>query len=99
MRLHAYRDRFGDERFVVVDDGKLLTGAKLEKRGGLASGITHFGIGYFGTFEVDWLDAIRAGHPGVILGFAYHKHTGGEMSGGDLRSALEDAERAIESDW
>ncbi len=44
------------------------------------------------------LDAIRAAHPGVILGFAYHKHAGGEMSDGDLRSALEDAERAIESD-
>ena len=60
MRLHAYLDRFGDERFGVVVEGQLLTGAQLERRGGLAAGITHFGIGYFGTFEVDWLDAIRA---------------------------------------
>lgn len=43
------------------------------------------------------LAAIRTEHPGVILGFAYHKHRGGEMSDDDLRSALEDAERAIES--
>ena len=35
MRLYAYRDRFGDERFGVLVSGRLLTGSQLEKRGGL----------------------------------------------------------------
>ena len=37
MRLYAYEDRFGDPRFGVLVDGGLLTGAQLEKRGGLGS--------------------------------------------------------------
>ena len=43
------------------------------------------------------LAAIREGHPGVLTGFAHHQSKGGEMSDDDLRSVLEDAERAIES--
>ena len=36
MRLYAYYDRFGDERFgVLVDGGRLLTGRQLENVGGL----------------------------------------------------------------
>ena len=37
MRLYAYEDRFGDPRFGVLARGGLLTGAQLEKRGGLGS--------------------------------------------------------------
>ncbi len=43
------------------------------------------------------LDEINTLHPGLILGFAHHNHVGVEMGDDDLRSALEDAERAIES--
>ena len=35
MRLRAYRDRLGSERFGVIVDGRLLTGGQLWKRGGL----------------------------------------------------------------
>jgi len=59
MRLYAYIDRFGDKRFGVLADGRLLTGAQLEKRGGLEMGATHAGIGYFGTFEDAWFRAVR----------------------------------------
>ena len=37
MHLLAYPDRFGDQRFGVLVDGGLLTGAQLEKRGGLGA--------------------------------------------------------------
>ena len=47
MRLFAYRDRFDDQRFGVIVDGRLLTGAQLEKRGRFAED-THFGIGFPG---------------------------------------------------
>ena len=47
MRLYAYYDRFGDERFGVLVEGRLLTGAQLEKRGRLDPAIdTHLGIGF-----------------------------------------------------
>lgn len=58
MRLHAYHDRSGDLRFGVLVDGRLLTGAQLEKKGGLAA--THLGVGVLGTFPDDWVDAVRA---------------------------------------
>lgn len=59
MRCYAYLDRFGDARFGVLIDGGLLTGAQLEKRGGLRPGTTHLGIGYLGTFDDGWVPAIR----------------------------------------
>ena len=59
MRCYAYLDRFGDARFGVLLDGGLLTGAQLEKRGGLRPGTTHLGIGYLGTFDDGWVPAIR----------------------------------------
>ncbi len=60
MRLHAYLDRFGDERFGVIVKGRLLTGSQLEKRGGLGRRInTHLGIGYQVQFEDDWLRHVR----------------------------------------
>ena len=50
MRLYAYEDRFGDPRFGVLARGGLLTGAQLEKRGGLGSRggsvDTHLDLGY-----------------------------------------------------
>lgn len=58
MRLYAYRDRFGDERFGVLVDGRLLTGAQLEKRGGLAID-THLGIGAMLRLEPDWQPALK----------------------------------------
>jgi 2-keto-4-pentenoate hydratase/2-oxohepta-3-ene-1,7-dioic acid hydratase in catechol pathway len=72
MRLHAYYDRFGDERFGVVVMGRLLTGSQLEKRGGLDPAIdTHLGIGFQLGFDDPWLDelaraarrAVRRGAP------------------------------------
>lgn len=44
MRLYAYQDRFGCDRFGVLDQGGLLTGGRLERRGGLGKGLTHLGI-------------------------------------------------------
>jgi 2-keto-4-pentenoate hydratase/2-oxohepta-3-ene-1,7-dioic acid hydratase in catechol pathway len=56
MRLRAYYDRWGDERFGVVVMGRLLTGSQLEKRGGLDPAIdTTLGIGFQLGFEDDWL--------------------------------------------
>ncbi len=55
MRLHAYYDRFGDERFGVVVMGRLLTGGQLEKRGGLDRAIdTRLGVGFQLGFDDDW---------------------------------------------
>ncbi len=60
MRLYAYYDRCGDERFGVLVDGRLLTGSQLEKRGRLHPAIdTHMGIGFQIGFEDDWLGEIR----------------------------------------
>ncbi len=60
MRLHAYYDRYGDERFGVIVDGRLLTGSQLEKRGALDPAInTHLGIGFHVAYETGWLDAVR----------------------------------------
>jgi 2,4-diketo-3-deoxy-L-fuconate hydrolase len=60
MRLYAYFDRYGDERFGVVVMGRLLTGAQLEKRGGLDRAIdTHLGIGFQLGFEDDWQGELR----------------------------------------
>ena len=60
MRLYAYYDRFGDERFGVLVKGRLLTGAQLEKRGRLDPAIdTHLGIGFQIGFEDDWLGELR----------------------------------------
>ena len=59
MRLYAYEDRFGDPRFGVLIDGRLLTGAQLEKRGGLREVNTHLGVGFGVAFEADWLPPVR----------------------------------------
>jgi 2,4-didehydro-3-deoxy-L-rhamnonate hydrolase len=60
MRLYAYRDRFGDERFGVLVDGRLLTGSQLEKRGRLHPAIdTRLGIGFQIGFEDDWVGELR----------------------------------------
>jgi 2-keto-4-pentenoate hydratase/2-oxohepta-3-ene-1,7-dioic acid hydratase in catechol pathway len=58
MRLYAYEDRFGDDRFGVLADGRLLTGAQLEKRGGLRVN-THLGVAHHLAFEDDWLERVR----------------------------------------
>jgi 2-keto-4-pentenoate hydratase/2-oxohepta-3-ene-1,7-dioic acid hydratase in catechol pathway len=60
MRLHAYYDRFGDERFGVVVMGRLLTGTQLRRLGGLDLAIdTHLGIGFQLGFDDDWLGELR----------------------------------------
>ena len=59
MRLYAYHDRFGDDRFGVLVAGRLLTGAALEKRGGLQAPTTHLGLGYAIEFEDDWQRELR----------------------------------------
>jgi 2-keto-4-pentenoate hydratase/2-oxohepta-3-ene-1,7-dioic acid hydratase in catechol pathway len=60
VRLYAYVDRFGHERFGVLVDGRLLTGAQLEKRGGLPPEIgTHLGIGHHVKYGTKWQSVIR----------------------------------------
>jgi 2,4-didehydro-3-deoxy-L-rhamnonate hydrolase len=60
MRLYAYRDRFDDERVGVLVAGRLLTGAQLEKRGGLRGGeATHLGIGHHVRYDDAWLGDVR----------------------------------------
>ena len=60
MRLYAYYDRSGDERFGVLVDGRLLTGSQLEQRGRLHPAIdTHMGLGFQIGFEDDWLGELR----------------------------------------
>ncbi len=44
MRLYAYFDRFGCQRFGVLVDGQLVTGSQLEKRGRLERGSSHMGV-------------------------------------------------------
>jgi 2-keto-4-pentenoate hydratase/2-oxohepta-3-ene-1,7-dioic acid hydratase in catechol pathway len=77
MRLYAYHDRSGDERFGVVVMGRLLTGSQLEKRGRLDPAIdTHLGIGFQIGFDDDWIGelrratrrALKAGAPLLDLG-------------------------------
>ncbi len=59
MRLYAYEDRYGDERFGVLVLGRLLTGAQLEKRGGLDPAVdTHLGIGFQLSFQDGWLQEV-----------------------------------------
>jgi 2-keto-4-pentenoate hydratase/2-oxohepta-3-ene-1,7-dioic acid hydratase in catechol pathway len=56
MHLRAYVDRFGDPRFGVMVDGRLLTGAQLEKRGRLSREVnTHLGISHYLGVGDDWL--------------------------------------------
>ena len=50
MRIRAYRDRFGDDRFGVEVKGGLLTGRALERLGGLDAPDTHLGL--------DWMLAV-----------------------------------------
>ena len=52
MRIRAYRDRFGDDRFGVEVHGGLLTGRALERLGGLDAPDTHLGL--------DWM--LATGH-------------------------------------
>jgi len=70
MRLYAYQDRYGDERFGVQVLGRLLTGAQLEKRGGLDTAVdTHIGIGYQLAFQDDWLaEVARAARRAIKRG-------------------------------
>lgn len=70
MRLYAYEDRHGDERFGVLVLGRLLTGAQLEKRGGLDPAVdTHLGIGYQIAFQDGWLrEVARAAKRAVKRG-------------------------------
>ena len=59
MRLYAYEDRYGDERFGVLVLGRLLTGAQLEKRGGLDPAVdTRLGIGIQLAFQDGWLGEV-----------------------------------------
>lgn len=58
MRLYAYEDRFGDSRFGVLVDDRLLTGSQLEKRGKLRIA-THAGIGYRFEDERAWRSALE----------------------------------------
>lgn len=58
MRLYAYLDRFGDPRWGVLVDGRLLTGAQLEKRGGLRFP-THLGLVQHLRFEDRWEARVR----------------------------------------
>ncbi|OGO56851.1 MAG: hypothetical protein A2V85_13765 [Chloroflexi bacterium RBG_16_72_14] len=72
MRLYAYRDRFDDQRFGVIVDGRLLTGAQLEKRGRFPED-THFGIGFpgddrwFASVARATRRALKAGAPLIDL--------------------------------
>ena len=46
MRIRAYLDRFGDERWGVEVDGRLLTGRALEREGGVPGGLTHASLAW-----------------------------------------------------
>jgi len=71
VRLYAYVDRFGHERFGVLVAGRLLTGATLEKRGGLRAPTTHLGIGFAIEADDAWeRDLRRATHRALRRGAA-----------------------------
>jgi 2-keto-4-pentenoate hydratase/2-oxohepta-3-ene-1,7-dioic acid hydratase in catechol pathway len=59
MRVYAYEDRFGDPRFGVLIDDRLLTGSQLEKRGGLRAVNTHLGLGSAIAFVDGWKRALE----------------------------------------
>jgi 2-keto-4-pentenoate hydratase/2-oxohepta-3-ene-1,7-dioic acid hydratase in catechol pathway len=59
MRIYAYEDRFGDPRFGVLVADRLLTGAQLEKRGGLEAGLTHFGLGLAIQADQRWRQTLE----------------------------------------
>src|SRR3954453_20373392 len=54
MRLYRDHCRCGDPRFGTVVDGRLLTGAALEKRGGLPEPLTHLRVEWALAYEPDW---------------------------------------------
>ena len=54
MRIRGYLDRYGDERFGVEVDGRLLTGGALERLGGLPAGDTHLPLELAMTVDPDW---------------------------------------------
>src|SRR5690242_12087508 len=62
MRIYAYEDRFGDPGFGVLARGGLLTGAQLEKKGGLGAKpfdlLTHLGLDYLIHSVDDWPDEL-----------------------------------------
>ena len=60
MRIYAYEDRFGDPRFGVLVDDRLLTGAQLEKHGGLRDVDTHLGLGLTITWVDGWRQSLDA---------------------------------------
>ena len=59
MRVYGYEDRFGDARFGILVDGRLLTGAQLEKRGGLREVDTHVSLGIHLQLTDDWQRHLR----------------------------------------
>jgi 2,4-didehydro-3-deoxy-L-rhamnonate hydrolase len=59
MRIYAYEDRFGDPRFGVLVADRLLTGAQLEKRGGLEAGLTHVGLGVAIQVDRRWRQTLE----------------------------------------
>jgi 2-keto-4-pentenoate hydratase/2-oxohepta-3-ene-1,7-dioic acid hydratase in catechol pathway len=59
MRLYAYEDRFGDTRFGVLIDGKLLTGAQLEKRGRLGESPLPLGIAHTLLIDTGWRQSLE----------------------------------------
>ncbi|HET7829312.1 MAG TPA: fumarylacetoacetate hydrolase family protein [Candidatus Limnocylindrales bacterium] len=62
MRIYAYEDRFGDARFGVLARGGLLTGAQLEKKGGLGSKpggpLTHLPVDHHVRYVDGWVDRV-----------------------------------------
>jgi 2-keto-4-pentenoate hydratase/2-oxohepta-3-ene-1,7-dioic acid hydratase in catechol pathway len=62
MRIYAYEERFGDARFGVLARGGLLTGAQLEKKGGLGSKpggpLTHLGVDHHVRYVDGWVDQV-----------------------------------------
>jgi 2-keto-4-pentenoate hydratase/2-oxohepta-3-ene-1,7-dioic acid hydratase in catechol pathway len=59
VRLYAYEDRFGDTRFGVLVDGKLLTGAQLEKRGKLTHNVIEsLSLGATPEWRDGWRQAV-----------------------------------------
>ena len=59
MRLRAYVDRRGLQRFGVEVDGGLLTGGALERKGGLARGDSYLPLEALITFDPRWERTLR----------------------------------------